>query len=53
MSNRLPGSIGKRVSSMGNIAAGQLATRLAMGGAGAGAGALALGGGMAMRNRNR
>jgi hypothetical protein len=53
MSNRLPGSIGKRVSSMGNIAAGQLATRLAMGGAGAGAGALALGGGMAMRNRNQ
>jgi len=52
MSNRLPGSIGKRVGSMNNIAAGQLATRLAMGG-GAGAGALALGGGMAMRNRNQ
>ncbi len=52
MSNRMPGSVGKRVGAMGNIAAGQLATRIAMGGAGAGAGALALGGGMAYRNRN-
>jgi hypothetical protein len=51
MSNRMPGSVGKRVGAMGNIAAGQLATRVAMGGAGAGAGALALGG-MAHRNRN-